>query len=142
MALPVAAAGAVVLGIAFNAGLQLAKKHERHDPAFWLRASVLIVALAGITAAGLRLQSWGQAIHHCLHDIAHAVAHWLRTLPGVAGDVASWTIGLLHHPGAFRMSIGLLSVTIIAIALLGWIRWLVQPLPVQKREHGQGMRSW
>ena len=142
IALPVGAVGAVVLAIAFNAGLQFVKKHFRHDPPFPLRLGILIVALAGIIAAGLRLQSYGQAIHHGLHDIARAVAHWLRSLPGAMGDAAGWIIGLLHHPGAFRMSIGLLSVTIIAIALLGWLRWLVQPLPVQEHEHGQGMRPW
>jgi len=26
--------------------------------------------------------------------------------------------------------------------LFGWIRWLVQPLPVQEQEHGQGMKPW
>ena len=50
-----------------------------------------------------------------------------------------WVIGQLHHPGAVRMSIGLLSFTIVLIVLFGWIRWLVQPRPVQKREDAQGL---
>jgi len=142
MVWPVGAVGAFVLAVAFNIGLELLKKRMRHDLPTRLRWGVLIIALGGTVAAALHFQGGGQAIYGGLFDIAHAVADWLRILPGLMGVAARWIIGLLHHPGAFRMSVGLLSVTIILIVLLGWIRWAVQPLPVQEHEHGHGMRPW
>jgi len=142
MAWPVGAIGAFLLAVAFNFGLQQLKKRVRSDLPTGLRWVVLAIALAGTTAAALYFQGLGRALHHWLSDIAHTVAHWLRSLPGSMGDAASSILGLLHHPGAFRMSVGLLSLAIILIVLFGWIRWLVQPLPVQKEEHGHGMKPW
>ena len=80
--------------------------------------STVAVVFVGIAAAGLAMTSTAM------------------------GNAANWIIGLLNHPDALRMSVGLLSLAIILIVLFGWIRWLVQPLPVQKEEHGHGMKPW
>jgi len=56
-------------------------------------------------------------------------------IPWVSGNIAGWwkaagsTIGLLNHPGAGNMAIGLMSLTVTLIVALGGIRWLFQPIP-------------
>jgi hypothetical protein len=142
MAWPVGAAGAFALAVAFNFGLQHLRKRRRHDLSTGLRWVVVIVAVGGTAAAARYFQWIGRAIDHELSGIADGLAHWLRSLPGLMGNAANWIIGLLNHPDALRMSVGLLSLAIILIVLFGWIRWLVQPLPVQKEEHGHGMKPW
>jgi hypothetical protein len=42
------------------------------------------------------------------------------------------SLGHLAHPAG--MAIGLLSLTVLTIVVLGWIRWAVQPPPVQKSD--------
>jgi len=122
--------------------LSMMAKHDRSNLSTGWRWVVVIVAVGGTAAAARYLQWIGRAIDHELSGIADGLAHWLRSLPGLMGNAANWIIGLLNHPDALRMSVGLLSLAIILIVLFGWIRWLVQPLPVQKEEHGHGMKPW
>lgn len=136
---PVGALAALIGAILFNSLVQGLRSVRKEDAPHWLRWVIVSVAVAVVATATWRFWPAGRAIHHGLHDAAVAVARCLRALSWGLGDASGTVISLLHHPGAFRMSVGLLSFTIILIILLGWGRWLVQPPPVQKRQHKKGL---
>jgi hypothetical protein len=144
IAWPVGALLALAIAVLFNFGIQGFSSATKKDPPHWLRWIVTSIAAVVAAIATWFLRPAGRAIHHCLHDAAVAAADGLRAIPWGVGDALGSVISLLHHPGAIRMSVGLLSFTVILIVLLGWVRWLVQPLPVQEDQHKKGLRteSW
>ena len=138
IAWPVGAISALIIAVIFNFVVQGFRGATKRDPPHWLRWGIILIAAGGGASATWCLRPTGRTMHHCLHDTGVAIAKSLEAIPWGVGEVIGGIFSLLDHPGAFRMSVGLLSFTIILVVALGWIRWLVQPLPVQEAEHGQG----
>jgi hypothetical protein len=53
---------------------------------------------------------------------------WYKDFETWFGDAAK----LFHHQGASRMAVGLMSLTLIILVVLGGLRWLTQPIPVKQ----------
>ena len=133
---PIVAHAALFVVIIFNVLGWLAStvKPGHRDLPQWLRWLILAAGCAvtyAVLSYAAAVVEWDKRFWLCLGD-------WLH---GAFGSHAMFTYlaGLLNHPGAVMMSIGLLSLTVIVIIVLGAIRWLFQPLPVQPDQH---MKGW
>jgi len=133
---PVAAHAALFVTVIFNVVGWLAGKIPslHRDLPRWLRWLILAagcLATCAVWRCAETLVEWDRRFWLGLGD-------WLTSTFGSHAWFKSLA-GLLDHPGAIMMAIGLLSATVILIIVLGAIRWLFQPLPVQRDQH---MKGW
>ena len=128
---PAIAVSAIAIAALSNAAGWVADRDDRGDPPRWLRWVTIVVGGVLIWPAS----SWAAAGVRCMRDSFLSIGRWLA---GECSAIA-FLAELLNHPGAARMAIGLLSLTLVLIVGLGAVRWLFQPLPVQPKEHMKGV---
>jgi hypothetical protein len=152
--LPVLAGVAlVVAGVLNLCGWAMKSRKEHGGVARGVRWFVVLLGGASIVAASARLfccfkmPAWINAVFQWLAGIVAEVLalRWidipLRWLAGTWAEFLSlpwvkiaveWLTGLLYRPDAIGMSLGLLSLTVTLIVVLGGLRWLIQPIPAPK----------
>ncbi|GEP61284.1 hypothetical protein [Reyranella soli] len=131
--LPAIAVSAIAVAALLNAVGWAADRNDRGDPPRWLRWTTIVVGGALICL----VSPWAAAAVRCVRDSSLGIGLWLA----VKCPAIGFLVDLLNHPGAARMAIGLLSLTLILIVALGALRWLFQPLPVQPKEHMRGVST-
>ena len=142
---PVAAAAMLASAFAIEiVAIAFRLVFKRRDPPKLLSWAMVLAGMSFSLWAPLHFNKCARGLYHQLHDFLVMAAKWLKGHAhghALIEDVVAATISSLHHPGAARMSVGLLSITLILVISVGWARWLLLPLPVQADKHQKGVRS-
>lgn len=132
----VVAAGVMAIAVLLNLIDWLVHLKLEGDPPRWLRWVILILSAALL----LKISPWVGIVVGCAKACFVGAGKWLAgALAALFPATVHCMVQLLNHPGAARMAIGLLSLTIILIVVVGAGRWLFQSLPVQPKEHMKGV---
>lgn len=91
----------------------------------WGRALIVIVCLAAGTVVAWLGEDYAR---ESISTLRHCTA-------------AMWLAHLVDYLVPFQFAIGALSATTLTIVLLGAVRWMFQPLPVQPKNHLRGSRQ-
>jgi hypothetical protein len=135
---PVVAVGIMAIAALLNLIDWLVHLKLEGDPPRWLRGVILV--LSGVLL--WKVSPWVGTVVGAAKACFISAGKWLAgELATLAPAAVHCMAQLLNHPGAARMAIGLLSLTIIVIVVLGAVRWLFQPLPVQPKEHMTGVST-
>ncbi len=134
------AAVAIVVAVICNVFIEMKIARSRGARVMFV-AIVAVASCFGGFYLSPELRPIAECLKLCLNSCLHEV-HVFAAEHVLAGQwMASLLIGLrdflLQHVDAVRVSLGLLFATTLLIVILGILRWLFQPLPVQD-ETGKG----